>query len=160
MFILVPFHSRLVTLPYLKSKNSLKIISINNTFFFTLVPVTNLHLPLHLITVCFLPGAAMSLFRVLGIHHITAPLISLIFYSNPPTEPYFNILPRAFLNLSIHLSPFSTCSEKMCCSLCQAFVCGRHTDVLHGLVQYTLPSTPRGCAAPHVTYPTYGVLLP
>jgi hypothetical protein len=74
MLILLPLHSRLVKLPYLKSKNSLKIVSINNTLLFlTFVPVRNLHLPLHLITVCFLPVATMSLFLVLGIHHITDP---------------------------------------------------------------------------------------
>lgn len=37
MFILLPFHSRLITLPCLKSKNSLKILSINNTLFFFLL---------------------------------------------------------------------------------------------------------------------------
>lgn len=66
-------HVLLQCLTWSQRIHSKSFLLIIRCFFITFVPDRNLDLPLHLITVRFLPGAAMSFFRVLGIHHITAP---------------------------------------------------------------------------------------
>jgi hypothetical protein len=60
--------------------------------------------PLHLITVCFLPGPATSFFRVLGIHHITAPDLPYFLFK-PTHRTVFQNPPPCFSKP--FLSPFS-----------------------------------------------------